>query len=330
MDSVSSFFRDIIVKAKFVSVDKEEERFKTTLNRSIQEWKKQVLKKLDKEIAKSLISKALDDLDPSEIEAIANFNVGSMPKRLTSLAGVAAQKGLERAYKDMKMMLSWNIDMTPVADFYLSHYDEFSKILSSDMQARVKQLIAQAIKDGTPSTEVHQQIASIFDGPVVIKVPEKLDEEGKVARRGYEYTMDKDRYTTMVARTEIQRALNNGRVYGYQQSNIAKTLKWVANPGACEFCMPHNGEEYSVEDSQDLIPLHPNCRCTWVVSEYKKFEEETEGLDKFADPESIYSDADGVHIMDFFKLNESQFKDVNKMIDNGDVDQALKLLRGEK
>ncbi len=324
MKETAKFLYDI-TKAKFVNVDREENAFESTINRFLLDWQKQVVRRYD-----AKITKAMDNINPEDVEAIANFKIGSLPKRLASLAAAAAQKGLERAYMDMNVALAWDIEMSPIADFYLQHYAEFSRILSSNLQVRVKELVANAVREGTPTDEVHQQIADIFAGPVTIKVPEKTNEAGDIIRRAYEYNMNKDSYTTMVARSEIQRALNNGRVYGYQESNIVKSLRWVANPGACELCLPHNGEVHKTEDSQDLIPLHPNCRCTWVVSEYKDFGEGTDSSpDKFADPEKIVADPDGVGIMEFFKLDDAQYKKVNELIDAGKEEEALKILRSK-
>jgi len=317
--NVSTFFQDLF-KNKFVNVNRDEILFENTIKRFLKDWEKSTQDKLDK-----TIHKQLEGLTPDEIEAISTVRIGSMPKRLSSLAAAAAQKGVERAYTDLNMLLTWNINMTPVADYYMQHYEEFSKILSSDLQSRIKEMISTAVKEGTPTVEVHKQIAEIFAGPVTIKVPEKVV-DNKIIRRAYDYNMDKDVYTTMVARTEIQRALNNGRVYGYQESGIAKTLKWIANPGACEFCLPHNGAIYNVEDTQDLLPLHPNCRCSWQVGEYKSYEEAQPTPDKFVDPSDIYADPNGCGFMEFFKLTDEENKEIVRLSDEGKIEEALKLL----
>ena len=317
---ISTHFLDLI-KNKFIDANREESQFENTIKRYLKDWETAVHNKLDK-----TIHKQLEGLTSDEIEAISQMKIGTMPKRLSSLAAAAAQKGVERAYMDLNTLLTWNIDMTPIADFYAQHYKEFSTILSEDLQRRVKEMIVDAVKDGTPTEEVHQQISEIFAGPVTIKVPEKVVDD-KIVRTAYDYEMNKDVYTTMVARSEIQRALNNGRAYGYQESGIAKSLKWVANPGACEFCLPHNGAVYNVEDTQDLIPLHPNCRCTWVVGEYKNYEESEQGPSKFVDPETIYADPNGLGLMEMMKMSDAEFDRVQKLIDEDKIEEAMKLIR---
>ncbi|MBJ7637911.1 DUF4258 domain-containing protein [Weissella confusa] len=34
--------------------------------------------------------------------------------------------------------------------------------------------------------------------------------------------------------------------------------------GACQYCLPYVGKTYSLGDAQELVPFHPNCRCTLV------------------------------------------------------------------
>ena len=317
---ISTFFLDLF-KNRFIDVNKEESKFENTVKRYLKDWETSTHNNLDK-----TIHKALEGLTPEEIEAISSIRIGTMPKRLSSLAAAAAQKGVERAYMDLNMLLSWDINMTPIADYYLQHYDEFSKILSSDLQNRIKEMISTAVKEGTPTEEVHQQIAEIYAGPVTIKVPEKVV-DNKIVRTAYEYEMNKDVYTTAVARTEIQRALNNGRVYGYQESGIAKTLKWTTNPGACEECVARNGAIYNVEDTQDLIPYHVNCRCTFTVAEYKSFEESQQGPSKFVDPETIYANPNGLGLMEMMKMSNEEFDRVQKLIDEDKMEEALKLIK---
>lgn len=326
MDS-SIFFQEITKGSKFVGVDKESRRFETTLRRYLKAWETGVQKKVDSQFKKALSYKKLfKKAREGDVAGIANFKIGNVASNLSSIAIAAGNKGVQRAYSDMKMLLSWDIEMTPIADFYMQHYKQFSNNLTEDIQRRIKVEVARAIESGSTTEALHQSISEIFQTPFTVKVAEKVNEAGETIRRGYEYHVNKDAYTTMVARTETQRALNNGRVYGYQQSNIAKTLKWVTNPGACEFCEPHSGEIYSVEEAQDVLPAHPNCRCTWVVEEYATFEEETESADMF-DSEKIYADPNGLGMMELMKLNDSQCDDVMRVLDKQGPASAMKLLR---
>lgn len=469
---VGKYLRDLMIY-RSININIEIIRFESAVKRMFREWEKQIQDRLVKRYTiKSLIEKALNK---KEIEAIARIKLGSHPKRLATISQAVAQKGLEHSYMDINAVLSWDINMSPLADFYVSHYKTFTDKISQNLQDRIKSEIALGVRDGTPYPELSKKVSKIFSKPIPVHVAAKLNRKGEVIRRAYDYNMDNRRWSDMVARTETQRALNNGRVYGYQQSNTAKTLRWVANPGACPDCSFRSGEIYKVEEAQDLIPLHPeclisgkvyiytskewkhikdikvndyvlthkgrfkkvtnvirtpkqipevveikfkkrkltvtdnhpvlvngkwilakeikkgdivkllageckrckkdiykfidvkiesvkkwkiekprmlynltveedesyvakgfvvhNCRCTWIVEEYKTFEEAEKGIkslpDKFADPEKIYSDPNGMHIMDFFKgtLDEKDFKLIEITLEKGVTTKALKSLK---
>lgn len=37
--------------------------------------------------------------------------------------------------------------------------------------------------------------------------------------------------------------------------------------GACEQCVPYLGQEYTLDEARSIIPIHYNCRCTFVLIE---------------------------------------------------------------
>jgi hypothetical protein len=46
----------------------------------------------------------------------------------------------------------------------------------------------------------------------------------------------------------------------------AKSYSVICNEGACEYCLDEYGDNedtiYDINDTENLPPLHPNCRCT--------------------------------------------------------------------
>ncbi len=75
--------------------------------------------------------------------------------------------------------------------------------------------------------------------------------------------------TETIARTEILRASSEGRNQSWQQGieggyiSSAAQKQWVTEPGACDICLPFDGEIVGItEDFPDGDPpLHPNCLC---------------------------------------------------------------------
>lgn len=70
--------------------------------------------------------------------------------------------------------------------------------------------------------------------------------------------------TERIARTELARAANTGRLHGYK--GRVKKVRWVIGPaynGECA-CGEMAGE-YTLDEALGLsMPLHPNCDCYWV------------------------------------------------------------------
>jgi SPP1 gp7 family putative phage head morphogenesis protein len=66
----------------------------------------------------------------------------------------------------------------------------------------------------------------------------------------------------MIARTETIAASNEGSLHRYELEGITKSEFYPA-PDSCEACTDLIGE-YDTADSHGMIPVHPNCRCTWL------------------------------------------------------------------
>ena len=99
------------------------------------------------------------------------------------------------------------------------------------------------------------------------------------------YSDSKGYRAERIARTESLRAANLAAEISYKQSGY-KTVKWVTNPGACQFCVTMEarvreiggkyinigdvvtsdaGDQMRIEYRDiDVPPLHPNCKCSLV------------------------------------------------------------------
>lgn len=67
-----------------------------------------------------------------------------------------------------------------------------------------------------------------------------------------------------IARTELAKAANTGRLLGYK--GRAAFVVWVLGPtyrGGCE-CGDFAGKVYTLDEAMGMsMPLHPNCDCMW-------------------------------------------------------------------
>lgn len=69
-----------------------------------------------------------------------------------------------------------------------------------------------------------------------------------------------------IARTESQWALNEGMRQQYQEVGITQ-MNIVPAPDACDECLDAvKDNPYSV-NQEDILPIHPNCRCDWAADQ---------------------------------------------------------------
>jgi SPP1 gp7 family putative phage head morphogenesis protein len=73
----------------------------------------------------------------------------------------------------------------------------------------------------------------------------------------------------VIARTEIVYAHAEGQLDGYEELGVQELglqAEWstAGDDRVCEECHPMEGKVFSVDQARGMIPLHPNCRCTWL------------------------------------------------------------------
>ena len=68
-----------------------------------------------------------------------------------------------------------------------------------------------------------------------------------------------------IARTEVNRAMSEGHLNGYEQSGVIKKVEALIGTdpdGKCHELL--QGKVFTIEESHGLIPVHQNCSCGWL------------------------------------------------------------------
>jgi SPP1 gp7 family putative phage head morphogenesis protein len=73
----------------------------------------------------------------------------------------------------------------------------------------------------------------------------------------------------MIARTEIINAHAEGQLDAFEQLGVEELgvqAEWTTagDERVCPECEDMEGQVFSVEEARGMIPLHPNCRCSWT------------------------------------------------------------------
>ena len=66
-----------------------------------------------------------------------------------------------------------------------------------------------------------------------------------------------------IARTESASYVIEGERLRYQEFGVPKLKRFVASDAKDDLCAPFAGAVYKTEDAYDVIPSHPNCRCSF-------------------------------------------------------------------
>ena len=78
-------------------------------------------------------------------------------------------------------------------------------------------------------------------------------------------------------RTEASHAFNSAALQSYVDAGLAE-VDFLAESDCCELCKPYRRKRFPIDDVP-VIPVHPNCRCTYlpvvpgfITEEYEPFE----------------------------------------------------------
>lgn len=118
------------------------------------------------------------------------------------------------------------------------------KGVTSAMGADMNRIMAQAIADGLGAEETARRLTGSLD------------------------SLTRSRAMAL-ARTEIIHAHAEGQLDSFERLGIKELglkAEWstAGDDHVCPLCQPREGKVYTIAQARGLIPLHPNCRCSWI------------------------------------------------------------------
>ncbi len=225
------------------------------------------LKNLKADVPIEELAKASDDLEVL-LELIDKDKIARTVERFTL---EAARKALRLAARRQKR---------PDIDEISLELEERLKGNATDLAGHV----SQAIKDGIRRSliegiaadetipEIMRRIEKELDNVAAIPVRPVIDPEGNVIREGTTRRITRGTMAEMIARSEANRAFNEGNLDALRQADVER-VQWLLSSDACHECQAAAeavagdklGKVISIGDASGQIPVHPNCRCTYVV-----------------------------------------------------------------
>ncbi|MBI4063481.1 MAG: phage portal protein [Elusimicrobia bacterium] len=183
----------------------------------------------------------------------------------------AARKGLNLSARRAKLE---NVeDLTRALEESLRSN---AAILAGHVSEALKASLRQALIEGIAASETIPQlmrrIEDQLDSVATVSVRPTLDAQGNVLRAGHTRQMERSTAAEIIARTEANRAFNEGNLDALSQAEIQR-VQWLLASDACPQCVAAAeilagnklGKVLSIDEASGQIPVHPNCRCTWIT-----------------------------------------------------------------
>jgi SPP1 gp7 family putative phage head morphogenesis protein len=66
-----------------------------------------------------------------------------------------------------------------------------------------------------------------------------------------------------IAQSEITRLGNTGKLIDYEEKGLKEVI-FKTSSDACDVCESKNGNKFSITEAYGILPIHPNCRCSFT------------------------------------------------------------------
>ncbi|HUT54386.1 MAG TPA: minor capsid protein [bacterium] len=134
----------------------------------------------------------------------------------------------------------------------------YNLVLAGDVNRELADGIKRVVFSGVATGKGVEDI--VRDLGHVVKDPESFRHAGSKVFSKAQYRME------LIARTEVLRAHNQGRIKFHKHVGVKK-LEWMTmdDERVCPVCGPLDGKVFLI-DRFPQQPAHPNCRCTNIVA----------------------------------------------------------------
>jgi HK97 family phage portal protein len=212
-------------------------------------------------------AKQLDDIEVL-LEEVDSNKIARIVERFSL---EAARKGLQLSSRragiedvdDLSRALQEKIKASSVA---------LAGHVSQAIQAGLRQALIEGIAASETIPQLMARVDSQLDTMASINVKPVLDADGNVIRAGGVRKLGRADAAEIIARTEANRAYNEGNLDALRQGSVER-VQWLLSPDACPDCVdaaesaPGDklGKIMEIDEASDVLPAHPNCRCTWIT-----------------------------------------------------------------
>ncbi len=146
------------------------------------------------------------------------------------------------------------------------------KGITEPMDAVMSRILAQGMVDGEGPVKLARKIEAAINGTGLgdLGITNEFISETIISAR---------RRSEMIAHTEMMRAYHKSSMQefkNWRELGIDAKAEWktAGDNRVCDFCKALEGKIFTVEEIENMIPLHPECRCIALtyIEELLKYE----------------------------------------------------------
>ncbi|MCG3204344.1 MAG: hypothetical protein KCHDKBKB_01059 [Elusimicrobia bacterium] len=210
--------------------------------------------------------KRLDDLEVI-LEVIDEEGISRV---LEKYSLEAAAKALKLAAKRNKLQDIDDISME-LDELLRGNASTLASHISSSIKDSIRQALIEGLAANEPVQKLQERVAAQLDSFATVNVRPVIDAHGRVLRAGHARDVSRETVAEMIARSEANRAYNEGNLDALDQAGIDRVV-FLLSEDACPECravsesIPGDklGKNLSLDEAHNLLPVHPNCRCTFI------------------------------------------------------------------
>ena len=162
-------------------------------------------------------------------------------------------------FKDLDAVMHTPVHLERVAQMFLRNYENL-KGITADMSKEISKFLAESFANGLWPREIAKNMVELIETGKMTDIAIK-DKLGR--------TISTKRRASLLARTECIAAHINGAVeeclrMGYKEGQIFAEFIAGYDDRVCDDCARLHLQVFTLEEIRNMIPMHPQCRCTFV------------------------------------------------------------------
>jgi len=188
---------------------------------------------------------------------------------------IIMQKAGNMAYEQGKIVGSFDV-INPRSVKWAEKYSyELVTLVGEETKKGLREIVSQGLKEGKTLRGIAKDIEKMGIGlnerqtKVLYKYKDLLEAQKlpkKIIKDKFDkyYNRLQRERSEMISRSEVNRAVNEGYLDSLEGTRYEE-VELSSAADACSDCLDLAGQKFKRSEASGRLPVHPNCRCHWIV-----------------------------------------------------------------